>query len=346
MPSTAGWSTAAGSLWTDGPYVLESWSHGREIILQKNPYWYDAALVSIERIHLVMIADVPSALDEYRKGNLDSLDPFGGLGADDLDTLREDPVLSKQVQTVPTLCTHYYGFNTTKPPFNELLVRKAFTAAIDRDTVATSIVKLGDPARWFTRPGLYSSGTLSDTLGIPFNANLARDYLKQAGYDGRVKRLPAITLGVNSSDEHEQIAEAIVQMWKNNLGVDVRVNKLDWKGYLQQLRTDPPQIFRLGYCAYYPDAANFGDVFRSKSPDNFTHWASPAYDQNVDTAAREVDIGKRRAAYRAADKLLVEDNAIIAPLWWNTRLSLTRPNIVRTYAITDGYERLETWSIK
>jgi oligopeptide transport system substrate-binding protein len=338
--------TEPGRLWTNGPYVLETWSHGREITLLKNPFWYDAGLVRIERIHLVMIADVPSALDEYRKGNLDSLDPYGGLTASDLDTLREDPVLSKQTQSVPTLCTHYYGFNTSKPPFNEPLVRKAFTAAIDRETLVSSIVRLGDPARWFTRPGLYSSGVVSDTLGIPFNVNTGRDYLKQAGYDGRVKRLPAITLGVNSSDVHEQIAEAVVQMWKNNLGVDVRVNKLDWKGYLQQLRTDPPQIFRLGYCAYYPDAANFGDVFRSKSPDNFTRWANLPFDQNIDTGAREVDIVKRRAAYRAADKLLVEDNAVIAPLWWTTRLSLSSPSLQRTYAITDGYERFETWSIK
>jgi oligopeptide transport system substrate-binding protein len=158
--------------------------------------------------------------------------------------------------------------------------------------------------------------------------------------------LPIITLGVNSSETHEQIAETVAQMWKNNLNVEVRVTKLDWKGYLQQLRDDPPQIFRLGYCAYYPDVANFGDVFKSKSPDNFTRWANPTFDQTIDSAAREVDIGRRRALYRAADKLLVEDNAVIAPLWWSARVALTRPSIERTYSIVDGYERLETWGFK
>ena len=338
--------TEPGKLWTNGPYVLERWSHGREIVLRKNDLWYDAGAVRIARIHLAMIPDAATALDEYRKGNLDSLDPYGGLSADDVDHLREDPVLSQHLQIVPSLCAHYYGFNTTKPPFNEPLVRKAFIAAIDRETLVTSVVKLGDPARWFTRPGLYASSDLSDTLGIPFNANQARDYLRQAGYDGRTKRLPAITLGVNSSETHEPIAETIVQMWKNNLNVEVRVNKLDWKSYLIQLRDDPPQIFRLGYCAYYPDAANFGGVFKSKSPDNFTRWSSPVFDQNVDNAAREVDTGKRRALYRAAEKLLVEDNAVIAPLWWSTRAALTRPGVERTYSIVDGYERLETWGFR
>lgn len=337
--------TEPGNLWANGPYVLERWSHNREIILQKNPFWYDASSVHIQRIHFAMIADTATALDEYKKGNLDSLDPYGGLSTNDVDQLREDPFLSKQLQIVPTLCTHYYGFNTTKAPFNDPLVRKAFSAAIDRETLVSSVVKLGEPARWFTRAGIFASSDISDTLGA-FNANQGRDLLRQAGYDGRIKRLPAITLAVNTSDTHQRIAETISQMWKNNLGVEVRVNALDWKSYLQLLRDDPPQIFRLGYCAYYPEAANFAEVFKSKSPDNFTRWVSPAFDQAVDSAAREVDATKRRALYRSADQLLVDDNAVIAPLWWSSRATLTKPGVQRTYAIADGYERLETWEVR
>jgi oligopeptide transport system substrate-binding protein len=340
--------TEPGSLWTNGPYVLERWAHNREIILQKNPYYYDAANVRIERIRLAMIADTATALDEYNKGNLDSLDPYGGITADKVDGLREDPLLGNQLRITPSLCTHYYGFNTTKPPFNDALVRKAFSAAIDRETLTTSVVKLGEPARGFTRPGIVASLSISETLAAPsaFNANQAREFLRQAGYDGRTKRLPAITLGVNTNDMHERIAETIIQMWKNNLNVEVATKRYDWKGYLQTLRDDPPQIFRLGYCAYYPDAANFAAVFRSRSPDNYTRWLSPAFDQAVDAAAREIDAAKRRALYRSADKLLVEDHAVIAPLWWSLRATLTRPNVQRTYAITDGFERFDTWSFQ
>ncbi|MDE3088542.1 MAG: peptide ABC transporter substrate-binding protein [Chloroflexota bacterium] len=337
--------TEPGQLWTDGPYVLERWSHGREIVLQKNPYWYDAASVRIDLIRFAMIADTATALDEYRNGNLDSLDPYGGLAPTDFDHLKDDPLYGKQLQIAPSLCTQYYGFNTTKAPFNDVLVRKAFTAAIDRETLVSSVVKLGEPARWLTRPGIFPSFDVSDPLGAAcaFNANQARDYMKQAGYDGRTKRLPAITLAVNTNDMHEQIAETIVQMWKNNLGVEVTTKTYDWKTYLQTLRDDPPQIFRLGYCAYYPDAADFAGVFRSRSPDNFTRWLSPSFDQAVDAAAREIDAVKRRALYRGAEKILVEDNAVIAPLWWSSRVTLTQPYVQRTYALTDGYERLETW---
>ncbi len=339
--------TEPGTIWTTGPYVLARWQHGREITLKKNESWYDAGIVHIGTIHLVMIADTASALTEFKNGDLDTLDPYDGLTTKDVDDLRDDPVLGKQMQLVPTLCTHYYGFNTTKAPFNDPLVRKAFAAAIDRDTLATSVVKLGDPAKWFTRPGVVASLDISDTLGtsVVFNANQAREYLKQAGYDK--KRLGAVTLAVNTSDENELIAETIVQMWKNNLGVEVNVTKLDWKQYLQTLRTDTPQIFRFGYCAYYPDASNFTEsIFRSKAPDNYTHWSSAQLDQLVDSAAREIDLDKRRAAYRAVEKMLVEDQTVIVPLWWSHRATLSRPGLNRTYAITEGYDRLEMWSFQ
>ena len=336
--------TEPGDLWTDGPYVLAEWAHNRDIVLQKNPYYFGANDVHIDRIHFAMIADTATALDQYQKGNLDSLDPYGGLAPSDYDRLKDDPLYSAQLQVVPSLCAHYYGFNTAKPPFNDVLVRKAFTAAIDRDTLVSSVVKLGQPANWLTRPGIFASPSISDTIGIPFNANQARDDLKQAGY--AKKHLPAITLALNTDDMHERVADTIIQMWKNNLGVEVTPKTYDWKSYLQVLHDDPPQIFRLGWCAYYPDAANFGAVFHSGSPDNYTRWSSPAYDQAVDAALREVDAAKRQALYRNAEKILAQDDAVIAPLWWSTRATLTRPNVQRTYAITDGYERFDTWSFK
>ncbi len=337
--------TDPGNLWTNGPYALERWGHGREMILRKNPYWYDASTVRIERVQFTMNADRETALDEFKHGELDSLDPYGKLTPSDVEGLKDDTVLSKQLHLVPSLCTHYYGFNTAKAPFDDVLVRKAFAAAVDRDTLASSVVKLGEPARWFTRAGVFASFDISDTLGIPFDANQARDYMKQAGYDRR--RLGAITLGVNTDDMNELIAETIVQMWKNNLGVEVNVKRMDWKSYQQILKDDAPQIYRLGWCAYIPDAANFTEsVFRSGSQDNYTRWSSTRLDQLVDGAARDTDIAKRRSAYRSVEKLLVEENAVIIPLWWSTRASLTRSNIQRSYAITDGYERLEQWSIQ
>jgi oligopeptide transport system substrate-binding protein len=314
-------------------------------VLQKNPYWVDAPNVHLDHIRMAMIADTASALDEYREGNLDSLDPYGGLTSEDVDLVREDPVYGKQLHLVRTPCTHYYGFNTTKAPFNEPLVRRAFAAAVDRETLVTSVVKLGEPAKWFTRPGVYASFDVSEKLGIPFDVNKAREYLRQAGYDK--KRFGPITLAVNTTDPNEQIAETVVQMWKNNLGVEVSVKAQDWKTYLKTLSEDPPQMFRLGWCGYFPDAANFTEsVFRSGSPDNFTRWSSPRLDQLIGEAARETDVNRRQGLYKSAEKLLIEDTIAIIPLWWSTRAVLTRPNVQRTYAITDGYEHFEDWSLQ
>lgn len=337
--------TEPGSAWTNGPFVMERWSHNREIFLKKNPFWYDASKVALDRIRFSMTADTATALDQYKTGNLDSLDPYGNLSANDVDSFKEDPILGKQLQSVPTLCTHYYGFNVTKTPFDDVRMRKAFITATDREGIVTSNVPLGDPARWFARPGIFASLDISDTLGTPFNPIQARDYIRQAGYDK--KKIPNITLAVNTNDTHQRIAETIAQMWKTNLGIEVHVGALDWRSYVQTLRDDPPQIFRLGWCGYYPDVSNFsGSVFQSNSSDNFTRWKNPQFDQVIQTAARETDAAKRRSLYRSAEKVLVEDAAVIIPLWWSTRATLTRPNVKRTYAVTDGYERFETWSLQ
>lgn len=337
--------TEPGTIWTNGPYVLKKWRHGLEIVLKKNDEWHNKDTVRIDEISLAMIGDTASAIEEFKNGDLDSLDPYGGLAPTEVDRIKNDPVLSKQLTIVPTLCTHYYGFNTTKAPFNEPLVRKAFIAAIDRETLVTSVVKLGEPARWFTRPGVFGSFPVTDTVGIPFNVNQAREYLKQAGYDKR--KFGAITLMLNTNETHRLIADTVVQMWKNNLGVEVGVKEQDWKSYTKTLGEDPPQIFRMGWCGYVPDAGNFTEnVFRSGSPDNFVRWSSPRIDQYIADAARETDVAKRRVLYENVERLLVNENAVILPLWWSTRASLTQTNVQRTYAITDGYERLETWSLQ
>lgn len=337
--------TEPGNVWTDGPFVLERWTHNREIFLKKNPFWYDASKVALDRVRFSLIVDTGAALDAYKSGDLDSLDPYDGLTAGDVDNLKEDPFLSKQLQIVPTLCTHYYGFNTTKPPFDDVRMRKAFIAAIDRDSIVSGNVRLGLEAHWLTPPGIFASPDISETLGIPFNPNQARDYVRQAGYDK--KKLPTLTLAINTSDIHQRIADNIAAMWKSNLGFEVRVEPLDWKSYLDTLRADPPQIFRLGWCGAYPDAGGFiGNVLTSNSPENFTRWRNTQFDQLIEAAARENDAGKRRALYRAAEKIAVEESAVIAPLWWSTRATLTTPNVKRTFAITAGYERLETWSLQ
>lgn len=259
----------------------------------------------------------------------------------DLDRVKTDPTLSKELSQTPSACTGYLGFNVNKPPFDDVNVRKAFSWAIDRTALVDDVIKSGQPARWFIRPGLTAAPdpAAGDDFGAPLTANVAaaQKLLAESSY-GSVKALPEITLMTPPRDDWVQTAEVIQQMWRDNLGVQVNLVTQERKVFFDTLATDPPQVWRLGWCMDYPDADNFAQVFHSGSQLNSVHWSNKTYDQLVDSAAQETDAAKRKELYVQADKILVEEEAVIAPLLWESQVELTKPRVQRTFGLVQTFE--------
>ena len=326
---------------TNGPYLLTKWAHEDELILEKNPDYPEGDKVQIERVHYVMIAEVSTAMAMYEDGELDSTE----VPLEDMDRVKADPVLSKELTIAPYLCTYYYGFNNTKPPFDNALVRKAFSAAINRQALIDFVLK-GEqtPATTFTRPPIFGSISPEEGIGIGYDPEAARKYLADAGYP-EGKGLPEITLMFNTSESHRKIAQAIQQMWKEVLGVEVNLTNQEWKVYLKTLSEDAPQIFRLGWCADYPDANNWVyEVFHSTDSDNRIKWHNAEFDRVVEEAAREPDPAKRLELYKRAEQILTEEEAGIAPIYFYTIVNLTKPYLQRTFAPMGG-EHIKDWRI-
>jgi oligopeptide transport system substrate-binding protein len=135
-------------------------------------------------------------------------------------------------------------------------------------------------------------------------------------------------------------------MWKETLGVEVNIVSQEFKVYLQTRIEDPPQVFRAGWCEDYPDASNFAkDVFRSDSGNNDTRWGNDRFDELVDEAARVTDLGKRHDLYVEAEKILVEEDAAIAPIYWYTGVEVTKPYVNRTFG-RGGQNYYEKWTME
>jgi oligopeptide transport system substrate-binding protein len=300
---------------TNGPYILTKWAHEDELIMEKNPDYFDADNVQIEKIHAVMIVEASTAMAMYEDGKLDSI----GVPLDDMDRVKTDPVLS--------------------------LVRKAFSAAIDRQSLIDYITK-GEqvPATTFTCPGIKGHVLPEEGIGIGYDPEAARKYLADAGYP-EGKGLPEVTLMFNTSEGHRKIAQAIQQMWKENLGVEVNLTNQEWKVYLKTLSEDAPQIFRLGWCADYPDANNWVyEVFHSTDSDNRIKWHNAEFDRVVEEAARITDTAKRLELYKRAEQILCEEEAAIAPIYFYTIVNITKPYLQRTFAPMGG-EHFKDWRI-
>ena len=327
---------------TNGPYLLTKWAHEDELILEKNPDYFDADNVQIEKIHCVMIVGESTAMAMYEDGKLDSV----GVPLEDIDRVKANPVLSKELIIAPQLCTYYYGFNNTKPPFDNPLVRKAFSAAIDRKSLVKNVLKGGQiPATTFTRPPIFGSVSPEEGVGIGYDPKAAKKYLADAGYP-KGKGLPEITLMFNTSEAHSKIAWAIQQMWKKVLGVEVNLTDQKFKVYLKILSEDAPQIFRLSCCADYPDANNWlYEVFHSTDGQNRIKWHNAEFDRVVEKAVREFDPAKRLELYKRAEQILCEEEAGIAPIYFCTIVNITKPYLKRTFAPMGG-EHIKDWRIK
>jgi len=338
----------AGIIQSYGPYALFDWTHDVSITFVANPFWPGSESIpkpSIKYVHGVFL-DAPEAFANYEAGLLDKSE----VPLTEIDRIKADPTLSEELNIYPDTCSYYYGFNVTKPPFDDAKVRKAFSWAIDRTALVEHVTKSGqEPARWFSRPGLTAAPNpaLGDDFGPPATADVeqARKFLADSSYGG-AENLPEITLMHNESAAHTRIAEAIRQMWEEALGVDVNIASQEWKVYLQILEEDPPQIWRLGWCDDYPDASNFArDVFRSDSGNNHTRWRNEEFDALVDEAALEADLERRHDLYVEAEKILVEDDTVIIPIYWYAGVELTKPYVIRTFG-KGGQNYWEKWSLQ
>jgi len=326
---------------TNGPYLLTKWAHHDEIIMEKNPDYPEADKVQIEKVHCTMVVELSTAMAMYEDGILDSVD----APLDDMDRIKTDPVLSKELFIAPRLCTYYYGFNNTKPPMDNPLVRKAFSAAIDRQSLIDFVLK-GEqkPATTFTCPGIFGHVPPEEGVGIGYDPEAARKYLADAGYP-EGKGLPEITMMFNTSESHRKIAQAIQQMWMEVLGVEVNLTNQEWGVYLNTINEDAPQIYRLGWCADYPDANNWVyEVFHSTDSNNRIKWHNAEFDRVVEEAARESDPAKRLELYKRAEQILCEEETAMAPIYFYTFVNMTKPYLTRTYSSLAA-EHFKDWRI-
>jgi oligopeptide transport system substrate-binding protein len=355
-----------GDRWTEpgffqgyGPFTLKEWVHDSYITIIKNPFWAGTESLPapmVDEVYHSMLDEVP-AFSEYEAGNLD----FAVVPSADLDRVKADPVLSAEYKSAPVLCTYYYGFNTKAPFVDDVRVRRALSMAIDRQGLIDNVLKAGqDPAGWFSRPGLVAAPTIEDypDLGVKSDAAAAKAefdaYLAEKGITAADVD---ITLMFNTSSGHQKIAEALQQMWRDTLGVEVKLTNQEWQVFLDTIR-DPnntPQIYRLGWCMDYPDANNFiREVFIYGGSANPRDGGGVDYgpgegkydefEQILLAAASERDPDKRTDLYAQAEQIFVMDDAVIAPIYFYTSSGVTKPYVTRTYALA-GHNEFTRWDI-
>ena len=254
----------------------------------------------------------------------------------DLEDAKNGGNLDFIFQTVPGLTIQYYGFQHKSKIFEDVKVRKAFNYAVDRkELVDFTLQGEGEPAFYGIVPPSAPDYDASKVKGFDFNPDLARKLMAEAGYPNG-KGFPKLTLQLNSGGKTNEIAaEAIQNMLKKNLGVDVTLEVMPFPQHLERLETGKANFWRTAWVADYPDPENFLNLLYGKhipeklsdqSYINSVRYHSPEFDSAFAKALQEVDLEKRMDLFAKADQIAMEDAAIM-PLYYDSYIRLLQLDV-------------------
>ncbi|MCX7882993.1 MAG: peptide ABC transporter substrate-binding protein [Brevinematales bacterium] len=307
------------NLVVNGPFKIKEWIPNQKIVFVKNETYWDKEKVKLDQIEFYAIEDNNTALEKYLNNELDWLPT---VPTDRVGEMLKHP----DTKVAPQLAVYFYRFNTTDPTLKDPRVRRALYLSIDRKYIIDNILKAGQQPAYNFVPSLAG---YTPYVGEKENVEKAKKLLAEAGYpDG--KGFPKLTILYNTSEGHKKIAEAIQQMWKKNLGIDVALENQEWKVYLDRVGKLQYQIARAGWIGDYPDPNTFLDMFVTGGGNNQTGYSNPQYDELIKQAAREKDPKKRMAIFRQVEEILMRDLPVM-PIYFYVNILMWKPYVKGIY---------------
>ncbi len=304
-----------------GPFVFKEWAHNDHLTLASFPRYY-AGAPRIAGVSVPIVTESQTQLSEYLANQLDFIQvPLG-----DYKRIRADPTLGKQLLTYPRAQVLFLGLNPrVYTAFKDLRVRRAFAMAIDKAKISKTVFfGFFTPANSIVPPGI--PGFYAGYKGLPYDPAGARKLLDEAGVSGK---LPPLSIAMNPfSPVSQMMAEPVAAMLKQNLGVDVQLQKTEFSNFIaNENKRTVYQSFMTGWSADYLDYSDYLDfLLYSTSPLNRQSYESADFDKLVDQANAAPNEAQRIAIYHKAEALAVTD-APMVPILFSQFAYLKKPYV-------------------
>jgi oligopeptide transport system substrate-binding protein len=318
--------TEAANIVTNGPFKLASWKHNSAIDLVKNPDWRGAASVKLTRVNGRMISDGITAVQAFEAGetDVDAQPP----PPDEIARLKETP---EYVQ-YPSLGTYYYGFNVKN--ITDVKQRRAMALAIPRQSIIDNVAQGGQlPATGFTPKGMPGFDTIDpQSPWLPTEGDMAEAKTLMGEVASPKKD---ITLYINDSPGHRDIAVAIQAAWKE-LGITTTIKQQEFAQFLEFLGPPPNKdvdVYRLGWIGDYVDAINFLELWTCESGNNNTNYCNKDYDAKIEEARKTPNNADRYELYGEAEDILFGENGDvpIIPIYFYTFPGLEKLSVKESF---------------
>ncbi|SBW11570.1 conserved exported hypothetical protein [uncultured Eubacteriales bacterium] len=338
--------TRNGKYITNGPWTMAEWVHDSYIKAVPNQYYYDVDKLGPETITFQLMDDNNAMLANFKSGELQFIED---MPVDEIPSL----LASGELHIMDYIGTYYVVYQTQKAPFDNAKVREAFTLAINSKYIVEQVTQTGQvPATGFVPAGIAdkdgANGDDFRTVGGDYwdaplddatyqaNCDKARALLAEAGYPNG-EGFPVVTYLYNTSDAHRAVGEALQQMWKTELGVDVQLQNQDWASFLEARKKGEYSIARNGWIADYNDPISFLDMWVTGGGNNDAQYSNPDFDAAIAEAKSTADPAKRMEALHRAEDLIMGQDWALGPIYFYTQKCMIDPTIDGVFYTPLGY---------
>ncbi len=329
------WWVEPGTFVGNGPFVLAENRPKERIVLARRPSYWDAANVKLERIVFTEIEDDASEIAAFEAGDIDMVISIPN---------REAEYWTKrpEFRRLPCLATTYLIFNTRVPPFDDVRARRAFSLAANRTLLCERVTRRGEtPALGMVPPGMTLPGG-EDYRDVAPRLIDSSDH--KAAVAGAKRELaaskypvpPRVGFMYSTEGINRDICEMLQTNWKADLGVEVDLDNQEWGQVVNRMRAGEFALTRLSWYGDYLDPMTFLENFESDTLQNYGGWRSDRYDELLAAARSESDPARRLEHYIAAERLLVAEEAAVAPLFHHVFATVVRPGFENIWLTPSG----------
>jgi len=303
-----------GKMVSDGPYVLKDWRLNDYILVEANPYYWRP--VPVHRIKVLPTNSPTACFNLFYSHKTDLILDTRSIPSTLVQDIKDKPYFHAN----PFGATSFMRFNVKRKPFDDVRVRKALALALDKEDIVTKITRAGEPvADTLVPPG---NAGYTPPEGLGYHVDQARQLLAAAGYPNGVG-FPDVNLLYAIRGNSPQVAAEMQALWRRDLGItSIHLRGQEWKVYLNTQQLSDFDLCLGAWIGDYNDPQTFIDMFVTDGGNNDTGWGDPQYDAMLATSENTADPVKRMGILRDMEKILVDDEVPIVPIYFWVGMSL------------------------
>ncbi|MFM9956612.1 MAG: peptide ABC transporter substrate-binding protein [Phycisphaerales bacterium] len=348
-----GW-TKPPNVVTNGPFVMTQWRFKRDAFFEANPHYWDQSALRTKSVRIIPIEDQNTGVLAFKTGAADwHCDVNAEYIPEMLEQVRHGG--RDDLAAFPTFGTYFWNFNCTKKlpdgrdnPFHDARVRRAFAMCVNKKDIVEKIKRGGERIANTLIP-VGSIKGFQSPAGVGYDPDAARKLLEEAGWTARapdgspakppsqpvgqpsslpaseLTPFPVVTLLVTPIQHHKDVAQALGRMWEQTLGVRTQIEVRETKSFKEKLRNKDYIISRAGWWGDYGDPTTFLNLHKTNDGNNDRGYSNPKYDQLLEHAENETDPAKRMRILEGAERMTVNEELPVLPLWQYNFYYLFKP---------------------